>query len=152
MSHPWFDVSDGGKYQYLSFLRCYRHILLWRNLQPPSLHSKSKVYVTAFSILAFVFPFTVEPLLRLLVLNHWHTVLVFVLHFIYVNHIFWPDYPSSLKNESPDSSGMLVPINQIIWHNIQQDCNVRIIFAKKTVIHWALAFVTGRCGIQVIHD
>jgi len=61
-------------------------MLLCRNLQPPSLHSKSKVYVTAFSILAFVFLFTVELLLRLLVLIHGHTVLVPVLR--YVNHIF----------------------------------------------------------------
>jgi len=61
-------------------------MLLWRNLQPPSLHSKNKVYVTAFSILAFVFLFTVGPLLRLLVLIHGHTILVLVL--LYVNHIF----------------------------------------------------------------
>ena len=99
VGHPWFDVSEGGEHEHLSFLRCCRHMLLCRNLQPPSLHSKSKVYVTAFSILAFVFLFTVELLLRLLVLIHGHTVLVPVLR--YVNHIFWPDY---------------LPSTRFLWH------------------------------------
>lgn len=37
VSHPWFDVSDGG------FLRCWIHMLLCRNLQSPPLHSNSSV-------------------------------------------------------------------------------------------------------------